>query len=326
MNINTTLSFDDVRAEVVARADKMLPDVTIHASDLAMTHDGHLDVPGVGTLRLNAWSRRQLSADLGLRWDKWFASATPDERAEEVNRRLARLPGELKLRAYRDESGEADGVLRALLSPSFTPIDDVRIFDRLAANLGSALDVYRFTEATITDSTSHYAAVRVAPLDVRGDVLRPGFRTRNSEVGGSAFSMDDYWLRQVCTNGLMLKVGDKRLLYRTHRTIDDDHLAAALVIALGKLPERWSVAADLMARAMDVAVPHPDAAVAAVLDSPDVPRAFVEAAQVAALRDEDHTRYGVVQAITLVAHRDNRDPDVRFAMERLAGEYLAAAA
>jgi hypothetical protein len=31
-----------------------------------------------------------------------------------------------------------------------------------------------------------------------------------------------------------------------------------------------------------------------------------------------------VQAITYVAHASNKDPDVRFAMERLAGDYLAA--
>lgn len=43
-----------------------------------------------------------------------------------------------------------------------------------------------------------------------------------------------------------------------------------------------------------------------------------------ALHDGDRTRFGLVQANTLVAHSTNRDPDVRFAMERLAGDYLAA--
>lgn len=72
-------------------------------------------------------------------------------------------------------------------------------------------------------------------------------------------------------------------------------------------------------------MPHPDDAVAAILgDSAEVPKALLEEAQRVVLRDGDFTRFGVVQAITLVAHQTNEDPDVRFAMERLAGDYLAA--
>jgi malate dehydrogenase len=59
-------------------------------------------------------------------------------------------------------------------------------------------------------------------------------------------------------------------------------------------------------------------------DSAEVPKALLEEAQRVVLRDGDLTRFGVVQAITLVAHQTNKDPDVRFAMERLAGDYLAA--
>jgi hypothetical protein len=123
----------------------------------------------------------------------------------------------------------------------------------------------------------------------------------------------------------MVRVGGKRSLYRTHRAIDDDALAAALVIAVGRLPERWQVSFTWMQSARAIPVPHPDDAVAAILgDSAEVPKALLEESQRVVLRDGDLTRFGVVQAITLVAHETNRDPDVRFAMERLAGDYLAA--
>ena len=55
-----------------------------------------------------------------------------------------------------------------------------------------------------------------------------------------------------------------------------------------------------------------------------MPKAPLEEAERVVLRDGDLTRFGVVQAITYVAHETNKDPDVRFAMERLAGDYLAA--
>ena len=187
--------------------------------------------------------------------------------------------------------------------------------------------LYRFTSVALTDSTTHYTAAHVEgfDLDGRGDVLHPGWHLRNSEVGAAALSLDDHWLRLVCANGLMVRVGGKRSLYRTHRAIEDDQLAAALVIAVGRLPERWHLSFEWMRSAKAIAVPHPDDAVEAILgDSVEVPKALVEEAQRVALRGDDRTRFGVVQAITYAAHSMNKNPDVRFAMERLAGDYLAA--
>lgn len=112
------------------------------------------------------------------------------------------------------------------------------MWDRVGATLKGALDAYRFRDIEHTDSTSHYSAVHMEARDVRGDTHFPGFRLRNSEVGGAALTLDDFWLSLACLNGLLIEIDGKRLLYRTHRAIDDDHLAAAMVIALSKLPER----------------------------------------------------------------------------------------
>jgi hypothetical protein len=297
----------------------------VHVADLKMTPEGHIELPGGLRYRLNDWARKGLASMLGLRWDRWFQSASGDERAEEVNRRFARTPGEKKIKAWKNPEGEAHGVARAFLAPTFTPIDDARIFERMATMMKGLMDEYRFTSVQFTDSTTHYTAVHVEAFDIDGDRLHPGWHLRNSEVGASALSLDDHWLRLVCTNGLMVRVGGKRSLYRTHRAIEDDQLAAALVIAVGRLPERWNITFEWMRAAKHIVVPHPDDAVEAILgDSAEVPKALLEEAQRLVLRDGDSTRYGVVQAITLVAHQTNKDPDVRFAMERLAGDYLAA--
>jgi hypothetical protein len=317
-------SFTSVYDDVMARADAMLPDRIVHVADLRMTPEGHIELPGGTRYRLNDWARKGVASMLGLRWDRWFQSASGEERAEEVNRRFSRTPGEKKIRAWKDPDGEAHGIARAFLAPNFTPIDDARIFTRMSTMMKGLMDEYRFTSMQLTDSTTHYTAVHVDAFDIDGDRLHPGWHLRNSEVGASALSLDDHWLRLVCTNGLLVKVS-KRSLYRTHRAIEDDQLAAALVIAIGRLPERWRVSFEWMRTAKTLVVPHPDDAVQAILgDSAEVPKAFLEEAQRVVLRDGDLTRFGVVQAITLVAHTTNRDPDVRFAMERLAGDYLAA--
>ncbi len=134
-------------------------------------------------------------------------------------------------------AGSTDPFLssRAFLAPTFTPIDDARIFERMHTMLRGLMDEYRFSAVNLTDSTTHFTAVHAEGMDVdgRGDLLHPGFHLRNSEVGASALSLDDHWLRLVCTNGLMVRVGGKRALYRTHRAIEDDQFAAALVIAVG---------------------------------------------------------------------------------------------
>lgn len=319
------LSFASVYNDVMQRADEMLPDRVVHVADLKMTPEGSIELPGGHRYRLNDHARRQLSSLLGLRWQKWFESTSGEERAEEVNRRFSRTPGEKKIRAWRAPDGEADGIARAVLAPTFTPIDDARVIERMHTMMKGLLDEYRFTSVRFTETTTHYTAVHMEPFDIDGDRLHPGFHLRNSEVGASALSLDDHWLRLVCSNGLMVRVGGKRSLYRTHRAIEDDQLAAALVIAIGRLPERWATSFEWMRAAKHTPVPHPDDAVEAILgDSAEVPKALLEEAQRVVLREGDLTRFGVVQAITLVAHEKNKDPDVRFAMERLAGDYLAA--
>lgn len=109
-------TFDELLGDVHARSDRMLPDVVVHVSDLRMTPVGHLQAPGTPTLRPNPWGLSQLASMLGVRWKAWFSSAIQrEERADEINRRLSRMPGEMKIRAWQDPMGEA-GALRA---PSF---------------------------------------------------------------------------------------------------------------------------------------------------------------------------------------------------------------
>lgn len=322
-------TFEEVRAEVVTRAETHLPDVVVPLTDVAMLPDGNLALPDRRAVSLTPWSRGQLASLLGVRWDKWFAQANPEERADEVNRRLARIGGERKLRLAKPagDASSADAMLRAFVAPAFTAIDDHAVFACLASSV--RLDEIRFVRVEVTDRASYYAAVstEVCELGMNGkpDRMYPGFLLRNSEVGFAALSLDDHWLRLICSNGLLMPIGGKRLLRRTHRAIDDDLLTASLVLALAKLPARWRSGEAILRLARGAVVDDVGATVEAILDDPTVPRSVVKIATEVARSGEDRTRFGVVQAITSVAHVQNRDPEVRFAMERLAGAWLAAA-
>jgi hypothetical protein len=314
-------SFDEVHTLVAERATRMRPDATVHVADLVFTPEGHVVVPGIGPHELTSLARRQLAAMVGIRWDRCFQSASPDERAEELNRRLKRTPGERKLRAWRDESNEIAGTIRAILPPGYEPIDDARIFLSLRSNMGSLMNEYVFQRVEAGEETSQYAAVLRGARSLRGDDLVPGWSLRTSEIAQAPLSIDDYWLRLVCMNGLMVSVGGKRSLYRRHRAIEDDQLGAAFVMALGRLPGRFERALELMAIAMDANIEHPDAIVADVLAG--IPRALVEETQRAALAEAPITRFGLLNVITRIAHTTNTDPEIRFAMESAAGTLLA---
>lgn len=100
---NRGRSFDEIREEATARRDLAYPDAVLPAARLRATADGRLDVPGVGELTLTEWSRGQLSRMLGIRWERWFDETlvSPEERADEINRRLQRQKGDWKIRARR---------------------------------------------------------------------------------------------------------------------------------------------------------------------------------------------------------------------------------
>ena len=314
-------TFAQVHDRVRERARHNFPDVVVHVEQLRATPEGTIVIPDLGECVPSEYASRQLATMLGFR-ARWFETASPDERAEELNRRLARIPGAKKVRATRGPAGLP--VIRAFLGPNYQPIDDLRIMDGLATLPPALLDEYRFTHVELTETTSTFTAVHSAGHVVGDDdELHPGFCLRNSEVGAAPVTLDDYFLRIRCLNGMVVRVGDKRSLYRRHGAIDDDVLHTALVTAIARLPKRWSEELVVIGRAAAIDVEHPDSEVELALVGSGIARHLVEAAQQEVLRAGDRTRWGVAQAITWTAHRVNQNPDVRFEMERLAGEYLA---
>lgn len=314
-----TFTFQDTRLEVERRASLGLPDQVLPWSELTMTDSGALCLRGQ-TYALTGHATRQLSTKIGVRLaGKWFAQATPEERAAQVTARLARMPGEVKVRACRDETGRDAGRIRALLGPTMTPIDDVRIFRLLATMARGLVEDYRFARPVLTEATSLYVAVHKAPGPIAREGYVPGFCLRNSECGDSALTLHDWWCQRESGEGMAFD----RALYRTHRPVQDDALAAALVIAIGRMPERWTATAALLERAQGVPVRHPDAAVAAILeDAAVVPSTCSEAAQ-REVSGSSATRLSVSLAVARVAHWTT-EGDVAFEMARRAGAYLLA--
>lgn len=321
------LTLQDVLGQVRARAEGLC-DVVVPLAEVRLTDAGTVEVPRLGERALNEHSRKQLATLLGVSWRKWHSLTTPQERVEEAARRFARKGGSVRLRIG------GDGTLRALLPASFRPIEERRVFELLHRTARGIFDELRFVRVAFGAEMSHFTAARVSSAQVGGVALRPGWHLAMSETGAGALSVDDAWTdlgtspSDIPSTTLLCALGGKRALYRTHRPITDEQLAAALTVALGWAVERWTREMSYFNAACLASVPHPGAAAEALLaESPDVPKASLDAAlaRLAHPVDDAHapvTRMDVARAVAQAAPEEMLA--ARFAMERRAGDYALA--
>ncbi|MCC7540587.1 MAG: hypothetical protein IT379_30510 [Deltaproteobacteria bacterium] len=305
------------------------PDIVLPLRSLRATPGGTVQVPQMGVVAFNDWSRRQCASLLGVRWDRWFENSSPSERADELNRRFARASGSVRLRTSRNpDDASADGTLRAFVSPGYTPVADSRLARMLATVLAPADSELRLVRADVTDrSVSYVVKIGEAyrpggPGDV-GDIWG-GVLVRNSGVGFASLLVSLHLTRLLCKNGMTAPLPDAVLVRRRHRALDDDALRGLLCERLDQLPERLGRGADLLRRAHERPVQDVEATLTTILDDADLPRRHVAAITAAYAEEPMPTAFGVSQAITRAAQ--GMSPELRVELEHTAGAYLASVA
>jgi hypothetical protein len=320
-------TFAEVMANVKAEADKNHPDVVLPLRDLRMDPTGLLEV-GSRSLQPTDWSEHQLASLLGVRWGRWFGPVGGDEMAEEVNRRLKRSDRQVRVRsrALGPNGGPGDGELRAVLSGSYAPIDDARVFELMDKTREANLSEMTFIRVTRTDRSSHYVGLQRSSFDLGNgsgvDRVYPGIHLRNSEVGFAALTLEIAVLRLVCTNGLVIPIAGVSL-YRMHRKLRDEVLEAQLRAAFDQFPAASERTMTALRRSRESRLDAADAAIVEVLTQAEAPRDVERRVREAFAHEGDSTTWGLVQAVTSVA-RDLLDPDLRYSLERAAGRLLSA--
>lgn len=363
------LKFDDVLDRIHGLHDRNFQDQVVDLETINVVPDGntkvpgiYLDVPNMGKLALTDWSKRQLGTILGITFDKWFDPTVvkADEIQEELRRRFSRTHESRKIRARRYDSKDpgaklADGFCRAVLSPTYAPIDDVRIFDRMGKRFRGEVDDVGFMQNHLgtdfyNDRSSHYTVVgepvNMGPIDRKHpdarvrhiydlaekegalpaeDWVYHGYHLRNSEVGYTAVTIDDFTFRLVCLNGAIISVRDGRLLYRVHRSIDDESIDALLDGAFRKMPTAWERNRKMMVALRDTVVEDPEAEILKFLNRQKATKAYQDAVKAAYEAEPLPNRYGIMQALARAAQGEP-DMDKRVELEELAGQYMALAA
>jgi hypothetical protein len=369
MQRKTVVKFDEVLDRVHSLHDRNFEDKVVDLAKVKVLPDGnekvpgiYLDVPEMGRLTLTDWSKRQIGSILGIKFDKWFDPTVvkAEEIQEELVRRFSRTHESRKIRARKFDAKDpgskyADGFCRAVLSPTYSPIDDVRIFDRMSKRFRGQMNDIGFLKNHLgtdfyNDRASHYTVVgepvNMGPIDRKHpdprvrhiydlaekegalpaeDWVYQGYHLRNSEVGYTAVIIDDFAFRLVCLNGAIISVRDGRLLYRVHRSLDDEAIDGLLDGAFRKMPVAWEKNRKMMVALRDQVLEDPEAEILKFLNRLKATKAYQDAVKEAYEAEPLPNRYGVMQALSRAAQKEP-DMDRRVELEEMAGQYMALAA
>ena len=322
----TPETLHDLVSYFESMAAQQYADMDVPVAVLRMNESGSIVVPGRGRCALTPWSKQQLAWRLGISWGRWFDGINPGLRADEVNRRLARDPGVLRVKTATaaGDDGESVATLRGFVTPSYTTIPDAVVARAILEALpGESLSVVRHTT---TDRTSSYVVRVGATLHLGGPAqvgdVTGGLIVRNSDVGYASLVVAAHVTRLACTNGLLVSE-DRPIVRRAHRTFNLEVLKKALSVGLRDLPGRLLRAGRALELSAHHAVLDVEAALVAVLRSARRPLRFLPVLVAAYHREPHESVFGISQAATLAAQDPTVSAEERVALETASGQYVA---
>lgn len=308
--------------------DALHEDLDVRLADLRMTPASSIQVGGREFV-MNDWSRTQLAKVVGISWDRWFFGASAIERAEEMTRRFGRSGGlhvRLRTTKAKPDGVQADGTLRAVVSPSYTAMPD--------SILGGMLcDALRGVESDAKIVRAHVGTLTTGFLVRLGEAYKIGgpgnvgdiwgcLYVRNSGVGYTRLTVSLFLHRLACRNGMSLPIGNAVLVRARHRGIDHEEIRASLRAGLDGIGEKLLRGTRVLGDAALVLVENVEHEVEHVLRAAHLPKSL-GATVMRAYQQEPHaSRFGVSQALTLAAQW--MTPEMRFEVEQVAGSYLSS--
>ena len=214
-----SMTLQELHAILKDRESKELPDKVIPLSALTVDENLNIIIPNEGSYQMNSWARSQLSSLLGLRFDTWFANASPEEKAFELNRRFSRATNSIKLRATSDFSSanphiRSDGVIKAFVSPNFSVIPDSLICELLLYK-----ECHDIISASITEKTVSFQLKITEfenPKFNSVGKLYGALSLVNSNTGYASLTLDCHLYRLLCSNGMSTAIDGANLLKRKH--------------------------------------------------------------------------------------------------------------
>jgi hypothetical protein len=322
----TTLT--DLIARFEAAEANENPDADVPLSSLRATEAGTVIVPDLGEHVLTDWSRNQLGHAVGIAWDRFFAGAPLPVAAEDLNRRLDRASGVVRLRTTKAKPEEApgDGTLKAVVSTDFSTVKDATIASMLADAIRAYEPDARVFRSAVTDLSTTFVVRVGEPYRLGGPGkigdLWGGLLVRNSGVGYAKLVVSLHLVRLACMNGMAVPVPLPDVVRARHRWLDEYQVREALTTGLKGVGDRIRTGTHVVAESVGHEVDDIEAEIRRVLRDGKLSVRLVRPVLSAYAREPHASRFGVSQALTLAAQDET--PEVRLQLEQIAGRYLAA--
>ena len=207
--------------------------------------------------------------------------------------------------------------VRAFFTPRYKPIDNVDIMPRVLNAFDPELVVeLRLNNEIMVLNIPDYGR----SFAVLGDPIMPGTHFSNSEVGLASYSCSVFYVRIVCTNGL---IATDELVTKTRHikrnALDDFEESMRQVRQMAFYQE------EKIKISIESKVDDPEATIESFGKRFQLTKDEIAIAQAAWQEDPKYTLWNVIQAFTWAAKNEDLLAETAFKLQRTGGRILALA-
>lgn len=302
-------------------------------------------------------AHRQLSSWVGVPWMyyKRLLADHPDLVMHQVNELFKREPGTRMLRTL-------DQKCRAFLSDRYKRLDNDAVLAQTLPVLmnGDQVPAHDIIANHITDDVMKLRVVWTDPSLAQDigeaprrnnafgqpqarDIIYPGFEISNSETGNGTLNIRGFFYRSYCTNGCVWGTQDADIRYsrkhlggklssvgveilsdETKRKEDEANIAVIgdIMKAMGTPSTVQKLGDQLRAMKQGEQIKNPVRAVEVAAKELKIQESESEVILQNLIADGDFSRYGLMNAITQVANRDNVTQDRAFELEEIGSSLM----
>jgi hypothetical protein len=208
---------------------------------------------------------------------------------------------------------------RAILSQSYTPLDDFDVIPMIADLLGDY--EVKIERADFSEDYTHLRVLfpRTSAAMRVNDVVQTGLHISNSEVGLRAVHIEPLVYRLVCTNGLVRPEGQGKTSIR--HVGNPARIKDTLRNAIEDARDGTQLLVKQFKASIDEEIDDFERLIKATGDRNQLAKYQIQNALDAWMEEKDATLYGVVNAFTRAAQREESFED-RYQLERVGGSLL----
>jgi hypothetical protein len=208
------------------------------------------------------------------------------------------------------------GKLRAVFTDRYKALDNKDVIDKM-----SVYGIAPETEVHLNLDTS-LMVVKVPDysraFDINTDKMVPGIAVSNSEVGVLAFSVEAYFYRLVCTNGLISKTQvASKFRHVSYKALEEFDLILEQVISESRHNQ------NSLEFSVERVVEDPAKTIASFNRQFQLTRKESEAVEGAWALEPGDTMFAVINAYTRAAQGEGMSSEETTRLERIGGRILA---